>query len=138
MRTFHVDILAADKPFYQGDCQSLQIPIGNGQYGILAGHCNAIAAIVPGTMRMRDGEGKEQIAAVSEGLVKIENGTVLLLIDSMERPEEIDANRARREAEEAREAILQKESIQSYYTAQARMARALNRLRVKEQYMVNQ
>ena len=81
MRTFHVDILAADKPFYQGDCQSLQIPTGNGQYGILAGHCNAIAAIVPGTMRMRDGEGREQIAAVSEGLVKIENGTALLLIE---------------------------------------------------------
>ena len=50
MRTFHVDILAADKPFYRGDCQSLQIPIGNGQYGILAEHCNAIAAIVPGTI----------------------------------------------------------------------------------------
>lgn len=138
MRTFHVDILAADKPFYQGECQSLQIPIGNGQYGILAGHRNAIAAIVPGTMHMRDEEGKEHIAAVSEGMVKIENGAVLLLIDSMERPEEIDANRARREAEEAREEILQKKSIQSYYTAQARMARALNRLKVKEQYMVNQ
>ena len=138
MRTFHVDILAADKPFYRGECESLQNPIGNGQYGILAGHRNAIAAIVPGTMHMRDGDGREHIAAVSEGMVKIENGAVLLLIDSMERPEEIDANRARREAEEAREAILQKESIQSYYTAQARMARALNRLKVKEQYMVNQ
>lgn len=131
MRTFHVDILAADKPFYQGDCQSLQIPTGNGQYEILAGHCNAIAAIVPGTMRMRDGEGREQIAAVSEGLVKIENGTALLLIDSMERPEEIDANRARREAEEAQAAMLQKASIQSYHAAQARLARAINRLKVK-------
>jgi len=138
VRTFRVDILAADKPFYQGECESLQIPIGNGQYGILAGHRNAIAAIVPGTMRMRDGEGKEHIAAVSEGMVKIESGAVLLLIDSMERPEEIDANRARREAEEAKEEILQKKSIRSYYTAQARMARALNRLKVKEQYMVNQ
>ena len=86
MRTFHVDILAADKPFYRGECESLQIPIGNGQYGILAGHRNAIAAIVPGTMHMRDGDGREHIAAVSEGMVKIENGAVLLLIDSMERP----------------------------------------------------
>ena len=109
-----------------------------GQYGILAGHRNAIAAIVPGTMHMRDEEGREHIAAVSEGMVKIESGAVLLLIDSMERPEEIDANRARREAEEAREEILQRKSIQSYYTAQARMARALNRLKVKEQYMINQ
>ena len=137
MSTFHVDILAADKPFYRGECQSLQIPIGNGQYGILAGHRNAIAAIVPGTMHMRDEEGREHIAAVSEGMVKTESGAVLLLIDSMERPEEIDANRARREAEEAREVLLQKASLQSHHAAQAQMARALNRLRVKEQQMVN-
>ena len=63
--------------------------------------------------------------------MKIENGTVLLLIDSMERPEEIDANRARREAEEAQAAMLQKASIQSYHAAQARLARAINRLKVK-------
>ena len=138
MRTFHIDILSASRPFYRGDCQSLQIPTSNGQYGVLAGHRNTIAAIVPGTLHMRDGDGKVHVAAVSEGMMKIENGKVLLLIDSMERPEEIDANRARREAEEAREVILQRESIQSYYTAQARMARALNRLKVKEQYMVNQ
>lgn len=137
MKTFHVDILAADKPFYRGGCQSLRVPTSGGQYGILAGHRNTIAAIVPGTLYFRDENGQEQVAAVSEGMIKIENGNVLLLIDSMERPEEIDANRARREAEEAREAILQKESIQSYYTAQARMARALNRLKVKEQFMVN-
>ena len=67
----------------------------------------------------------------------MENNTVLILVDTIERPEEIDANRARREAEEAMEAILQKKSIQSYHTAQARMARALNRLKVKEQHMIN-
>ncbi len=137
MRMFRVDILAADKPFYQGDCQSLQVPTSGGQYGVLAGHRNMIAAIVPGTLHFRDGDGKEQVAAVSEGMIKIENGKVLMLIDSMERPEEIDANRARREAEEAKEEILQKKSIQSYYTAQARMARALNRLKVKEKFNVN-
>lgn len=137
MRTFHVDILAADKPFYRGECESLRVPTSGGQYGVLAGHRNTIAAIVPGTLHFRDGDGQEQVAAVSEGMIKVENGDVLLLIDSMERPEEIDVNRARREAEEAKEEILQKKSIQSYYTAQARMARALNRLKVKQQFSIN-
>ena len=41
------------------------------------------------------------------------------------------------EAEEAREVLLQKASLQSHHAAQAQMARALNRLRVKEQQMVN-
>jgi len=56
---------------------------------------------------------------------------VLVLVDSVERPEEIDAARARREADQAREAMLQKKSRQEYQLAQASLARAMNRLRVK-------
>ncbi len=56
----------------------------------------------------------------------------------MERPEEIDANRARREAEEAREAILQKREHPELLHRPGPDGAALNRLRVKEQYMVNQ
>ena len=73
-----------------------------------------IAAVVPGMLHFRvPNEEKEQIAAVSHGLIKIENGEVLILIDSAERPEEIDINRARREADAAKEAIQQKRSIQN-------------------------
>ena len=54
-----------------------------------------------------------------------------MMVDAAEHPEEIDAARARREADEAREALLQKRSRQEYQLAQASLARALNRLRVK-------
>ena len=64
--------------------------------------------------------------------MKIEDNEVLILADTAERPEEIDINIAKRDAEEAKEAILQKKSIQDYKSAQAKMARAINRLRVKE------
>jgi F-type H+-transporting ATPase subunit epsilon len=55
-------------------------------------------------------------------------------VDTAERPEEIDANRARRAADEAKEALLQKRSIQEYHAAQANLSRALSRLRVKHRY----
>ena len=45
--------------------------------------------------------------------------------------EEINAARAHREADQAREAMLQKKSRQEYQLAQASLARAMNRLRVK-------
>ena len=64
-------------------------------------------------------------------MVKVERNDVLVLVDSAERPEEIDAARARREADQAREALLQQKSRQEYQIAQASLARALNRLRVK-------
>ena len=72
-----------------------------------------------------------KIAAVSSGLIKIENNEVLVLVDSAERPEEIDANRAKEAADAAREALLQKQSIREYRTAQTNLARAIARLRVK-------
>lgn len=131
MNTFTLTVLAAEKPFYTGDCLSLVIPTLDGQYGILAGHTNMISAIVPGMLKFTAPDGEETIAAVSEGMIKVENNDVLLLVDTAERPEEIDANRAKRAAEQAKEAILQKKSIQDYKAAQARMARAISRLRVK-------
>ena len=131
MNEFEVNILAADRPFYQGPCVHLQVPISTGQYGILAHHRNVIAAIVPGKLRLRTPDGAEQTAAVSRGFLKVENNHVLLLADTIERPEEIDAVRAQREVDQAREIILQKKSRQEYRIAQATLARALNRLRVK-------
>ena len=71
------------------------------------------------------------IAAVSSGLVKIENDEVLVLVDSAERPEDIDALKARQAADAAKEAMLQKQSIREYHAAQMTLARALARLQVK-------
>lgn len=88
-----------------------------------------------GTLHYKVPDKPEQIAAVSAGLIKVENNEVLILVDSAERPEDIDVNRARRAADEAKEAMLQKKSIQEYRSAQTRLARAISRLRVKSNYM---
>lgn len=131
MNEFKLVVFAAEKPFFEGDCISLVFPTVDGQYGIQAKHSNMIAAIVPGELRITTPTGLQAIAAVSEGLIKVENGQVLLLVDTAERPEEIDVNQAKHSIEQAKEAILQKMSIQDYHAAQAKMARALSRLRVK-------
>lgn len=131
MKKFRLMFLTADEPIYEGECESLQVPLGDGMYGILADHCNTIAAVFPGMLTFRvDEESEEQIYAVSEGILKIEDNEVLLLADSAERPEEIDLNRARREEEAAKEEILQRNSDVEFRRAQTKLARALNRLRV--------
>ena len=112
MKPFPVHILAADHAFFEGEC-------------------NAIGAVVPGTLTCRTAAGETLYAAVSAGLVKVEDGEVLVLVDAAERPEEIDKNRAERAAAAAKEALLQKRSIREYRLAEANLARAINRLRVK-------
>ncbi len=131
MDIFQVHILAADRTFYEGPCVSLTVPTSDGELGILAHHSAMIAAVQPGTLRYQPPEQEARTAAISLGMVKVEKNEVLVLADSVERPEEIDEARARREADQAQEALLQKRSRQEHQVAQATLARALNRLRVK-------
>ncbi|MBQ3084970.1 MAG: ATP synthase F1 subunit epsilon [Clostridia bacterium] len=132
MNAFRLDVFAAEKTFYSGDCVSIVVPTVDGLYGILAHHTNMIAAVTPGVLKLRTPAGEEIVAAVSEGLIKVENNTVLVLVDTAEHPEEIDENRARLAAEHAKEELLQKKSIQDYYNAQFKMARAIGRLKAKK------
>ena len=132
--TFPLHVLAADKPFYEGGCESLVVPTLDGAYGVLAHPCNTILAIIPGTLTFRTEDGREEVAAVASGIMKVEDGEVLVLVDSAIRPEEIDLERQRRAADEAQEAMLQKRSLEEYHAAQARLARALARLNVKRKY----
>ncbi len=123
MEAFPVRILAADRTFYDGLCESLTISTSDGEQGILAHHSDMIAAVSPGVLRYRAPGEPMRVAAVSPGMLKVENGEVLMLLDSAEYPEEIDEARARREADEAREALLQQKSRQEYQLAQASRGR---------------
>lgn len=134
MNVFKAVILASDVKFYEGPCESLIVPTIDGQYGVLANHSNTVAAVVPGELLYTLPGEPQQVASVSSGIMLIEDNEVMILVATAERPEEIDANRAKRAAELAKEALLQKQSIQQYRMTQAYLARALNRLRVKGRY----
>lgn len=131
MKTFKLSILASDKTFYEGEAVSLVLPLPEGQYGIMAHHTNMIAAIVPGILKYTLENGEIHYAAISGGLVKTEKGEVLILSETVESPEEIDANRAKRELERAREEIIHKQSLRDHKDAETKIAKALSRLRAK-------
>jgi F-type H+-transporting ATPase subunit epsilon len=132
MNTFELHILAAERSFYEGPCESLILPLTEGMYGIQANHVNMIAGIVPGELTYRVPGGVDEHAACSRGMVKVENNEVTVLVDTVERPEEIDVNRAQRAADEAKEELLKKRSRQEYMKAQMELARAMTRLRVSK------
>ena len=131
MNSFHLEVYAADHPLYCGECESLEFPTTDGQYGIQAHHREMVAAVVPGLMKFRLADKRYIVASVSEGLIKVEDNDVLVLVNTAEKPEDIDTNRAQREAEQAMEELLQKRSIRDYHTAQAKIARELSRLKAK-------
>ncbi|WP_455715191.1 ATP synthase F1 subunit epsilon [Anaerosporobacter sp.] len=131
--TFYLKILSANRVFFSGKCQSLIIPEYDGQKEILAHHEDMVIAVSEGEMRFKPENSKEwQHAVVGTGFVQIANNRVLLLVETAERPEEIDIARAREAKERAEEQLRQKQSIQEYYQSSSSLARAMSRLKVAE------
>ena len=131
MDLFNAKIIEADSTFYSGTMQSLVVPTIDGQYGVLAHHQNLMVAVIPGLLKFMDEEGNWQEASVSDGMMRIEDGEVLILVDAAEWPYEIDAERVRQKEAAAREAMLQKRSVREYTLAEASLKRAIARQRIK-------
>ena len=133
MDTFGLKIIASDKVFYEGRCKKLIIPAPDGEKGILPNHENMVIAITVGTAKVQlAGEDEWKDLAVGTGFAEIVNNRVTLLVDTAERPEDIDVRRAREQQERAEEQMRQKQSTQEYYHTQASLARAMTRLRVAQ------
>ena len=130
MDTFGLKIIASDRVFYDGRCRKIIIPAPDGEKGILPNHENMVIAIAVGIAHLELKEGEWTEVAVGTGFAEIVNNRVTLLVDTAERPEDIDVRRAREQQERAEEQMRQKQSIQEYYHTQASLARAMNRLRV--------
>ena len=131
MKNFTLHLVGADRLFYEGECQSVVVPAVDGQYGVLADHANLITAIVPGELSFTVPGEKSEVVAVAGGIMKVEDNDVLILVDYILRPEEIDADRAMQEEAAAREIMLQKRSRREYRSAQAQLARAVTKLKVR-------
>lgn len=93
--TFSLKIISANRVFFTGRCQSVIVPGYDGQKEVLAHHENMVIAVNEGEMRfLPEGEEEWQYAVVGIGFIEIVNNRVTLLVESVERPEEIDIARA--------------------------------------------
>ncbi|MBR1478719.1 MAG: ATP synthase F1 subunit epsilon [Lachnospiraceae bacterium] len=136
MATFSLKVLAADKKFYTGRCNALIVPALDGELEIMSHHEDMVIATKEGTMRFKESDDSEwRYAVVGLGFVHIANNRVTYLVDTAERPEDIDRVRAERAKERAEEQMRQKQSIAEYHVSQASLARAM--VRLKEAGRVN-
>ena len=132
MDTFGLRIIASDKVFFNGRCKKLTIPAPDGEKGVLAHHENMVIAVVIGEAMLQFEEGEWVNLAVGAGFLEIVNNRVTMLVQTAEKPEDIDARLAQEQMEYAEEKLRQKQSIQEYYRTQASLSRAMNRLKVSK------
>lgn len=140
MNTFKLHFMASEHMVYEGDAESVSLMTTEGSIGILAHHSNLVMAVVPGTVEyvpvgesaQKAGLSGRQTVVVSDGLLKVENNDVMILVDTAELPEEIDEARARRAEERAREALKRANSNRDVALASAELSRAMNRLKASK------
>ena len=129
MDNFKLQIMASDHMVFDGDAQSVSLPTTEGSIGVLAHHSNIIMAVVPGEITYRDSHGSEETVIVSDGLLKVENGETMILVDTAERPDEIDEARAKRAEERAREELKRANTNRDIALASAELSRAMSRIK---------
>ncbi len=132
-KTFHLEIIATDRIFYQGECEHLVITAIDGLLGIMAGHEPLVTVLPTGELKYMV-NGKWHYAAISEGFIQVMPESSVILADTCELPEEIDIKRAEEARERAEEQLRQKQSIQEYYQTQAALNRAMNRLKISQKH----
>lgn len=133
MTTFWLKVIASDHVFYNGNCEALVVPAHDGEVGILPHREAMILAIQEGELKFRiPGEQEYHHAVVGLGIVQVANNRVTVVVDTAERPEDIDEVRAKQALERAKEQLRQKQSIREYYMSKASMARALSRLKASQ------
>jgi len=132
-KSFHLEIIASDRVFYQGDCEHLVITAIDGLIGIMYGHEPLVTSLPTGELKYMV-DGKWHYAAISEGFIQVMPESSIILADSCELPEEIDIKRAQEARERAQEKLRQKQSIMEYYHTQAALNRAMNRLKISQKH----
>ncbi len=130
MSTFPLQIITPEKVFFEGNVQRVIIRTTEGDVGILAKHEKYVAAVPAGPLRITLEDGSERIAAVSGGAVKVSPEQTAVLANAAEWAEDIDVDWAKRSEADALRRKENSKTEQELERAEAKLRRAVNRLRV--------
>ncbi|MFQ6675831.1 MAG: ATP synthase F1 subunit epsilon [Fidelibacterota bacterium] len=129
--TFHLYIVTPTRELDMGEITYLRAPGLDGLFGIMAEHTHALFAVDVGEVKVvRDSENI--YFATSGGYLEVTGSEAQLLVETVERADEIDIVRAKDARERARKRLSEREKALDRERALAALARATNRLRIAQ------
>lgn len=128
---FQLEIITPEREFFSGEVEQVIIITVDGERGILKGHYPIVAALLPGSIRLLI-NNKWHEAANSEGFIMAMPDKVLIMVQTVEWPEELEEQLVRETIIKALERIKQKKNIDivKYKLGKASLARSFARLKV--------
>ena len=128
---FSLKVIATNKVFYDGKARYLNVRTLDGEIAFMAHHAPIVVAV-----DVQKDDGSWVHVEVGKGILQFANNRLTLLVDTLERPEEIDVRRAEEARQRAEERLRQKQSVQEYKMSQAALARALSRLEFSKKHYI--
>jgi F-type H+-transporting ATPase subunit epsilon len=127
-----LEIVTPEKMTFSGTVEDVTIPGTEGEFGVLRGHEALLSSVDIGELNYSK-DGKKIFYAVNTGYAEVTSDKVTILIETAERSDNIDKDRAlkAKERAEARLAELAKDHV-DYEKARAALLRAVARLNVAE------
>ncbi len=132
--TFGLQVISVNGMFYDDRAEEIILPCDDGELAILAGHEEMILALSDGVIKIKKPGGEWIYGVVSLGSAQMANNRCIVIVNTVEKPEDIDKKRAQEAYEFAMEHLLQKQSIKEFKKSQAGLARALTRLSAASKY----
>jgi F-type H+-transporting ATPase subunit epsilon len=127
-----LQIITPDRVVYREEgIDSVTLPGAEGELTVLPSHAPLMTALQPGPLTFRRG-GTEADVALSGGFLEVREDQVIVLADTAERSEEIDAARAEAARERAAQELANRGGEIDIATTMAALNRAQARLRVAE------
>ncbi|ERN40307.1 ATP synthase, F1 epsilon subunit [Rubidibacter lacunae KORDI 51-2] len=99
-----VRVLTPAKTAWDSTAEEAILPSTTGQLGILSGHAPLLTALDVGVMRVRPGKDWVTLA-IGGGFAEVENDELIVLVNSAERGDSIDAEAARADYEAAQQRL---------------------------------
>jgi F-type H+-transporting ATPase subunit epsilon len=127
-----LEIVTPEKMAFTGKVEEVTIPGTEGEFGVLRGHEPFLSSVDIGELSFAK-DGKKTLYAVNTGYAEITSSKVTVLIETAERSEDINKERALRAKDnaEARLGQLTKEDA-DFEIMRGALARAIARISVAE------
>lgn len=135
MKTYKLKIVTPEKIFFDGETEQITIRTTEGDIGILANHIKYVCNIVAGPLKVKQENGEYREAALSEGILKVSEEGVTVLVSTAEWEDEIDLERAEKAKQKAEDILSDKSRIDDFDRAEIKLKRALVRINISKKYL---
>ncbi len=127
-----LEIVTPEKMAFTGGIEEVTIPGTEGEFGVLRGHEAFLTSVDIGELNFTK-DGKKTYYAVNTGYAEVTAGKVTVLIETAERSDSIDKDRAQRAKEKAEASLAQMVKENSEFARiNLALTRAITRIRVAE------